>query len=316
MFTPLEKVGVVCLSILGFQIARAVLKRVYNSVLAPAFRLNVNLKEMGQWAVITGATDGLGKAFAEAVAKRGMDVVLISRTKSKLDAVAQEIRENYKVNTKVIEADFTEGNTVYHHIEKELYGMDVGVLINNVGLSYPHPDQFLSLPEHGKVYHDIIQCNIAAMLSMCQIVMPGMCEQRRGVVINIGSTAGDIPSPMLTVYGASKVFVSKFSRDLASEYKQYGIVVQCLTPGYVATKMSKIKKPTWMAPSPAKYVNSALTTVGIEDHTTGYYPHSLLVGCIKLMESLSPNFAYWMITRTMENIKSRAIRKSNQIAAS
>ncbi|XP_046668631.1 very-long-chain 3-oxoacyl-CoA reductase-like isoform X2 [Homalodisca vitripennis] len=266
--------------------------------------------------VITGATDGLGKAFAEAVAKRGMDVVLISRTKSKLDAVAQEIRENYKVNTKVIEADFTEGNTVYHHIEKELYGMDVGVLINNVGLSYPHPDQFLSLPEHGKVYHDIIQCNIAAMLSMCQIVMPGMCEQRRGVVINIGSTAGDIPSPMLTVYGASKVFVSKFSRDLASEYKQYGIVVQCLTPGYVATKMSKIKKPTWMAPSPAKYVNSALTTVGIEDHTTGYYPHSLLVGCIKLMESLSPNFAYWMITRTMENIKSRAIRKSNQIAAS
>ncbi|XP_054285177.1 very-long-chain 3-oxoacyl-CoA reductase [Macrosteles quadrilineatus] len=311
MFTPLEKVGVVCLSILGFQIARAVIKRVYNAFLAPAFSLNVNFKEMGQWAVVTGATDGLGKAFAEALAKKGLDVVLISRTKSKLDAVSQEIRDNYKVNVKVIEADFTEGNTVYHHIEKELYGMDIGVLVNNVGLSYPHPDYFLSLNEGSKVYHDIIQCNIAAMLSMCQIVMPHMCEQKRGVVINIGSTAGDIPSPMLAVYGASKVFVSKFSRDLSSEYKRYGITVQCLTPGYVATKMSKIKKPTWMAPSPGKYVSSALRTVGIEEHTTGYFPHSLLVGVIKTMESLSPAFAYWMITRTMENIKSRAVRKSN-----
>lgn len=74
-----------------------------------------------------------------------------------------------------------------------------------------------------------------------------------------------------------QVFVSKFSRDLSSEYKRYGITVQCLTPGYVATKMSKIKKPTWMAPSPGKYVSSALRTVGIEEHTTGYFPHSLLV---------------------------------------
>lgn len=73
------------------------------------------------------------------------------------------------------------------------------------------------------------------------------------------------------------MFVTKFSRDLGSEYKRFGIVVQCLMPGYVATKMSKIKKPTWMAPSPKKYVRCALQTVGVEDETTGYYPHSLLV---------------------------------------
>lgn len=115
--------------------------------------------------------------------------------------------EKYKVNTKVIEADFTEGPKVFNHIEKELYSMEVGVLVNNVGLSYPYPEYFLELPEASKIYNDIIQCNIITMLSMCQIVMPGMCENKKGVVINISSTAADIPSPLLSVYGASKVSI-------------------------------------------------------------------------------------------------------------
>lgn len=310
MFTPLEKVGIVCLSVIGFQIFRGILSRLYSSVLGPAIGMTADLKKMGQWAVVTGATDGLGKAFAEALAQKGMDIILISRSKPKLDAVAAEIGEKYKVNTKVIEADFTEGPKVFNHIEKELFSMEVGVLVNNVGLSYPHPEYFLDLPEAAKTYNDIIQCNIITMLSMCQIVMPSMCENKKGVVINISSTAANIPSPLLSVYGASKVFVSKFSRDLGTEYKKHGIIVQCLLPGYVATKMSKIKNPTWMAPSPSTYVKCALKTVGIEDETTGYYPHSLLVGCIKFIESLSPSFADWMITRTMENIRSRAVRKA------
>lgn len=73
------------------------------------------------------------------------------------------------------------------------------------------------------------------------------------------------------------MFVSKFSEDLAAEYKNRGIIVQCVLPGYVSTKMSKIRKPTFFAPSPDKYVDSALSTVGIESHTLGYWPHNILV---------------------------------------
>jgi 17beta-estradiol 17-dehydrogenase / very-long-chain 3-oxoacyl-CoA reductase len=71
--------------------------------------------------------------------------------------------------------------------------------------------------------------------------------------------------------------MEKFSRDLACEYSKHGLVIQCILPGYIATKMSKIKRPTWMAPSPDIFVKSALRTIGIQQCTTGYFPHSLMV---------------------------------------
>lgn len=83
--------------------------------------------------------------------------------------------------------------------------MEIGVLINNVGLSYPHPEYFLETEKAEQLYSDIVQVNVAAMLIMCQIIMPGMVERKKGVVINVSSTAADIPSPLLSVYGASKV---------------------------------------------------------------------------------------------------------------
>lgn len=73
------------------------------------------------------------------------------------------------------------------------------------------------------------------------------------------------------------MFVSKLSEDLAREYKNRGIIVQCILPGYVTTKMSKIRKPSYFSPTPKKFVESALATVGIEDHTVGYWPHNIMV---------------------------------------
>jgi len=82
------------------------------------------------------------------------------------------------------------------------------------------------------------------------------------------------PNCLISVFQS---FVEKFSDDLRVEYENKGIVVQTLLPGYVATNMSKIRKSTWMAPSPDKYVASALAKVGVNDHTTGYFAHALMV---------------------------------------
>jgi 17beta-estradiol 17-dehydrogenase / very-long-chain 3-oxoacyl-CoA reductase len=112
----------------------------------------------------------------------------------------------YHVSTKIIEADFSDdSHDVYHTMEKELYGMEIGVLINTVGMSYPYTEYFLELPDRDKVYPQIIKCNISSVTNMTMMILPQMVERKKGVVVNVSSTAAIIPSPMLTIYGASKV---------------------------------------------------------------------------------------------------------------
>lgn len=228
----------------------------------------------------------------------------------KLEALAKEIETEFKVQTKVVDVDFTAGDEIYKKIEKTVAGLEIGVLVNNVGISYPHPDYFLTMKDRENLIQNIIKCNIVSVTNMCGLIMPQMVERRRGIVINLSSLAAAIPNPMLSFYAASKAFVDKLSDDLQTEYRSKGIIVQSVMPGYVATNMSKIKKPTWMAPSADHYVASALKTLGISGHTTGYYPHALLKLVIDSAHSVCPALAKNTVLKTMENIKARALRKS------
>lgn len=217
--------------------------------------------------------------------------------------------KKYSVKTHTIQADFCGNLEIYAHIEKECMGYEIGILINNVGMSYPHPEYFLSVTKESNIYENLIKCNIISVNKMCEIVMPGMFDRKRGIVINISSTTALIPSPLLTVYGATKAYVDKFSADLAAEYSRHGIIVQCILPGFVATKMSKIRSSTWMAPSPDKFVSHAIRTIGVHDRTTGYYAHTLLVSVVNMVHSISPSMSRWFVIRTMENLRARALRR-------
>ncbi|XP_063703996.1 very-long-chain 3-oxoacyl-CoA reductase-like [Culicoides brevitarsis] len=304
----MEWFGIFATITLLLQIFKKVFPWFYENILAPRYS-RLSLKKFGKWAVITGATDGIGKEYAKNLAKNGVNVVLISRTISKLEDVAKEIKAEFTVETRIIDVDFKNGPEIYEKIEKNIQDLEVGILVNNVGMSYTSPEYFLSIPNRDSLLVDLIQCNITSVLNMTKMLLPKMVERNCGVVINISSLSAVIPAPLISVYAATKSFVDKFSDDLATEYKNRGIVIQSVLPGPVATNMSKIKKPTWMAPSAKQFVGSAIKTLGISSHTTGYYPHSILKLSIDAIDFFSPSYARNISLKTIENIRKRAIKR-------
>ncbi|XP_020808426.1 very-long-chain 3-oxoacyl-CoA reductase-B [Drosophila serrata] len=308
----LSLLGGLAIGIVGLQVFRKVLPWIYANVVGPkVFGSSVNLAKMGEWAVVTGSTDGIGKAYAKELARRGLKLVLISRSLDKLNGVAKEISDKYNVEVRVIDVDFTGGAEIYEKINNQIKGMDIGVLVNNVGISYSHPEYFLDCYKADPQFlRNIVSANIHSVTHMTALVLPTMVAKGRGVIINLSSTAGVIPNPLLSVYSSTKAFVNKFSDDLQTEYKDQGILIQSVQPGFVATNMSKIRKATIFAPSPETYVRSALSTLGIAGQTAGYLPHALLQLVIHLTEAVfGEQFARNVVLKNILGTRKRALRR-------
>ena len=226
-----ECVGQACLLYLAAKFSISLCNFLSEYVLASTF----NFKKIGDWAVVTGATDGIGLAYVKALAKQGQNIVLVSRTMEKLKKVAEEVENKYNVETKCVEADFSKRD-VYENIAKELEGLEVSVLINNVGMSYEYPMPFNDLPSD--CMDKMLDVNVTSAVNMCRVVMPHFIGKKKGVVLNISSASACRPTPLLALYSAAKSFVDIFSKCLSWEYGQAGIIVQSVTPFFVVSKVS------------------------------------------------------------------------------
>ncbi|KAL7134997.1 hypothetical protein ABFS83_11G063300 [Erythranthe nasuta] len=276
---PLWIILISCLGFLSlFKNSTSLLTWIYNVLLRPA----KDLRSYGAWALITGSTDGIGKAFAFKLARMGLNLVLVSRNSAKLKRVSSEIRNEYpNVDVKIFELDFS-GDVVagVSRMKEAVKGLDIGVLINNVGVTYPEAMYFDEVDE--KIWMNLVRVNVVATTFVTGAVLPGMVARGRGAVVNIGSGASAIvPShPLYAIYAATKGYVDQLSRSLYVEYKRHGIDFQCQVPLYVSTKMASevasVGKSSVFIPTAEKYVESAIRFIGHDQaRCTPYWTHSI-----------------------------------------
>lgn len=196
-------------SVIGFTTVSKTLLRFLKWVWLNFLRPPKNLiKEYGSWAVVTGSTDGIGKALAFELAANGLNLVLVGRNPLKLEAVSRELRERYgdrvEVKDIVIDLDKVEGEEIVRIMEKGTKDLDVGVLINNAGLSNRYAKFFHEIDV--EVRNSMIKVNVEATSWMTRAVLPGMLKKKKGAIVNIGSGSSVCASsyPLFATYAATK----------------------------------------------------------------------------------------------------------------
>jgi 3-oxoacyl-[acyl-carrier protein] reductase len=191
-------------------------------------------------ALITGAGKGIGKAIALALAKEGVNVILLARTQEEIDNVAAKAR-SLRVKALAITADVADINSVNTAVEKALAEFkSIDILINNAGTAAF--GNFLELEP--AVWERIIQVNLMGTYYVTRAILPNMIERQTGDIINISSTAGLNGNALTSAYSASKFAVLGLTDSLMQEVRKHNIRVTALTPSTVATDLAKELKLT------------------------------------------------------------------------
>ncbi|ARV59670.1 oxidoreductase [Nostocales cyanobacterium HT-58-2] len=183
-------------------------------------------------ALITGASSGIGKAFAEELATRNTNLVLVARSEEKLNKIAKQLQEKHNIHIDILVKDLTETgatDAVFDAIKAK--GLTIDLLINNAG--FAHYGDFAE--SDGERQVKMVQLNILALVDLTHKFLPGMRQRRSGNIINVSSLTAFQPMPYISVYGASKAFIVSFSQALWAENRHYGVRVLVTCPGPVET---------------------------------------------------------------------------------
>jgi len=253
------------------------------------------------------------------LAAKGYNIVLISRTQSKLDALAKEIESKYSsVKAKTLAMDFAQSkDSDFSSIKSLTSDIEVSILINNVGLSHSIPVPFIQTPE--QEMKDIININCMGTLRVTQIIAPGMVQRKHGLILNMASFGGILPTPLLATYSGSKAFLQHWSTALGSELKPHGVHVQCVQSYLVTSAMSKIKRPSATIPTPKKFVKAALGKIGrsggaqgIAYTSTPVWSHGLMHWALLAITGTSNSIVVDQNKTMHEAIRKRALKKAER----
>jgi short-subunit dehydrogenase len=178
--------------------------------------------------LITGATSGIGEALAHQLAERKHNLLLVARNEQKLKQLCNELADKSKIATYYIVADLSKPNAAnYVFEESKKKNLFVNVLVNNAGIG--SSGEFVKNDLQTEL--DILQLNNASLVALCRLFLPEMVNHKSGSIVNVGSMASFFPSPYMSVYAASKMFVLSFTEALTAECKPYGVNVMLFCPG-------------------------------------------------------------------------------------
>jgi uncharacterized protein len=187
---------------------------------------------MNQTALITGASSGIGYELAKLFAKDQCNLVLVARSASKLAQFADELQREFGIFAKAVPLDLTAASApqfLFDQLQRE--GIAVDILVNNAGYGVLGEFATVSLEDNlGQ-----IQLNITALTHLTRLFLGPMIERRSGRILNVASTAGFQPGPLMSVYYATKAYVISFSEALANELDGTGVTATCLCPGATDT---------------------------------------------------------------------------------
>lgn len=196
----------------------------------------MNTKE--SYAVVTGASQGLGKAFAENLAQKKINVILISLPNQHLKEVSEDISKKYKVKTYYYEVDLSINEQILALTVKLNTLFNIHILINNAGLGGTR--KFLDASPN--YINNILQVNVMATSLLTHQLMPNLLRQSQSYILNVSSMAAFSPIGFKTVYPASKAFVYSFSRGLREEFKNTSVFVSVVNPGAMKTNADVSKR--------------------------------------------------------------------------
>ena len=187
------------------------------------------------WALVTGASSGLGRAFATKLASDGMSLVLVARSSGLLHDLADELHEAYGVAVEVIVADLADADA-RAAVVADLESRDVELLINNAG--FATSGDFAD--EDPARIAELVSLNCLALTMLSRAAVPGMVARGRGAIVNVASTAAFQPIPTMGTYAASKAFVLRLSMAMWHELRPKGVTVLALCPGATETDFWRI----------------------------------------------------------------------------
>jgi len=184
------------------------------------------------YALITGASSGIGESFARALAARHQNLVLVARSREKLESLASELRGAPGILAEAVPCDLSADGAA-QALTRRLTErhLEIDLLVNNAG--FGAQGRFWKLPLDRQI--EMLRLNVTALVELTYLLLPRMIEQRRGALINVSSTASFQPIPYTTMYAATKAFVTSFSMGLAEEVREYGVKVVTLCPGGTRT---------------------------------------------------------------------------------